>query len=106
MPTIKRLAHAARQSHAPLAVLVLAPSTRRTRDSPAQRRDRALPPTALSCHHSPFELILFYICVCLCLFVVVSFLSVTDGVIKEKNIKKFGGQHRETAGEYREPEPE
>ena len=40
---------------------------------------------------SPGELILFYVCVYLCLLVVVSFSSVADGVTEEENVEKFGG---------------
>ena len=57
---------------------------------------------------SPGELILFFVCVCLCLLVVVPFSSVADGVIEEENVDQFGGQYCEPEymEQYRELEPE
>ena len=48
---------------------------------------------------SPGELILFYVCACLCLFVVVPFTLIADGVTAEENVEEYAEQ-------YREPEPE
>ena len=45
------------------------------------------------------ELILFYVCACLYLFVMRAVIAVADGVTEEENAEEFGDQ-------YREPEPE
>ena len=44
----------------------------------------------------------------MCLFVVVPFSLVADGVTEEENAEEFSGQYREPeyAKQYRKPEPE